>query len=311
MTTNREPWNAKHDAEALFHALKGISTDDTVLVDIFGSRSRTHLQEVKAKFNQMYVKSLESCITINCSGNFEQLLLNLCHERTHLKCDYLRKAEAKIGSQEYIIIQTICSCSHQDLEKLKKTYHEMYGQDLTSIIESEPEGDFKDLLLKLLRAAPTSSELVVDDSKASAEAQILVSMGEGKLGADNGTLIPILTHRSRLYTQKVRQFYEEKAGFPFENSLAQTVSDDFRKVVLALTTPQAEYFADLFHDAFDREDNEQVVRLMTTMTKGQLNRANDVFSEKYKRSLQAVIMSQSTGAYKELLCNLIIQKATN
>jgi len=259
----------------------------------------------------MYTKSLESCITANCSGSFEKLLLALCQERIELKCDYIRKAESRIGSEEELMIQLICPCSHKELMKLNETYRNLFGQDLTFVLESQPEGEFKTLMLHLLRASFTSPELVIDDKKAEVEAQLLFAEGAGRVGIDTPLLIEVLTHRQPPHRCKVRKIYEEISGSPFQNALKSDCSENFRSAFIALVTPQPEYTADLFHEAFSENNDDQIIRLLSTSTKRQLMQTSREFMNKHERSLQGVILSQCSGAYQDLACRLIIENVDN
>jgi hypothetical protein len=51
------PFNGTPDAEALYKAMKGFGTDEKVLNDIIGNRTREQLQEIKKVFEQKYGKT--------------------------------------------------------------------------------------------------------------------------------------------------------------------------------------------------------------------------------------------------------------
>lgn len=287
-------------------AMKGVGTDDAVLVDIFTTRPRKHIQAIKVAFKDLYKKSLEDWIKGDCSGNFEKILVDLLEERTELKCHYLHRATAGAGTNEAVLIQTLVPCSNEELKKLNETYVKLYKQDLATLIKSEVSGDFKDLMLEVLKAN-RPADGAVDDNKAKADAQTLYKEGEGKLGTNEKVFIEILTHNSRAHLQQVFRHYEQKTGHTFEKAVRKETSGDFRDALIAIVKPEAEYHADLFDLAMKGvgTNDSQLIRLMSTLTKSQLKKANEVYTKLHQKTLHAAIKSETSGSYQKTLLGLI------
>jgi len=254
----------------------------------------------------MYGKSLESWIKGDCSGHFEKILLDLCEERTELKCHYLHKATAGLGTDEAVLIELLAPCSEKELKKLNETYQRLHKTDLSSLIKSEISGDFRNLMLEIVKASrPSDGE--VDDAKAKADAETLYKEGEGKLGTNEKVFIEILTHRSRSHLQQVFRHYEQKTGHTFDRALKKETSGDFRRALLALVKPEADYYALLFDEAMKGAGthDEKLVRLMSTLTKSQLKNANAVYTKLHQRTLHAAIKSETSGSYQKTLLGLV------
>lgn len=298
---------AKNDAEALYKAMKGLGTDDKVLVEIFTTRPRKHIQEIKRVYQDLYGKSLESWIKGDCSGHFESILLDLCEERTELKCKYLHKATAGLGTDEDVLIQILCPCTDSELKKLDLTYRRLYGTDLSSLIKSEISGDFKNLMLEILKADRPSREESVNDAKAKADAETLLREGEGKLGTNEAVFIDILVNRSRTHLHQVCRHYEQLTGHTFEKALNSETSGDFRKALIATIKPEGEYHAQLFHESMKGmgTNDNQLVRLMSTLTKAQLKKANEAYTKEHGNTLHSAIKSETSGSYQKTLLGLI------
>jgi annexin A7/11 len=297
---------AKNDAEALYKAMKGLGTDDKVLIDIFTTRPRKHIQEIKKAFSDLYGKSLESWIKGDCSGHFETILLDLCEERTELKCKYLHKATAGAGTDEDVLIQILCPATDSELKKLDQTYRRIYGTDLNSLIKSEISGDFQKLMFEILKADRPSRE-DVNDAAAKADAETLLREGEGKIGTNEDVFIDILTNRSRTHIHQVCRHYEQLTGHTLEKAIKSEMSGDFRKALIGTIKPEGEYYAHLFDEAMrgiGTNDN-QLVRLMSTLTKAQLKKANEVYTKQYSKTLHAAIKSETSGSYQKTLLGLI------
>jgi len=52
-------------------------------------------------------------------------------------------------------------------------------------------------------------------------------------------------------------------------------------------------------------NDDQLVRLMSTLTKSQLKRANEVYTKAHQRTIHAAIKSETSGSYQKTLLGLI------
>ena len=68
---------AEYDAYCLYKAMKGIGTNEGVLIEIIGTRTCQQLQEIKDIFEKEYKNSLENWVKGDTSGNFKLLLVAL------------------------------------------------------------------------------------------------------------------------------------------------------------------------------------------------------------------------------------------
>jgi len=64
-------------ADRLWKSMKGVGTDDSLLIRIVVSRSEVDLVEIKQSFLQKYHKTLYKMIEGDCSGDYKKLLLAL------------------------------------------------------------------------------------------------------------------------------------------------------------------------------------------------------------------------------------------
>jgi len=79
MTENREALNADDAADQLFKAAKGAGTNEDVFVKIFCTATSQVYQQISAKFQQKYAKSLREVIASEFSGK-SKFAFQLCHE---------------------------------------------------------------------------------------------------------------------------------------------------------------------------------------------------------------------------------------
>ncbi|XP_057675190.1 annexin A4 [Corythoichthys intestinalis] len=65
-------------AERLYKSMKGLGTTDSVLIRIMVSRAEIDMLDIKAQFQKMYGKTLQSFIKGDTSGDYRKILLELC-----------------------------------------------------------------------------------------------------------------------------------------------------------------------------------------------------------------------------------------
>lgn len=70
--------------------MKGLGTDDSILINILGNRSKDHLQQVQRMYEAQYKKTLEHDIRGDTSFNYRKLLTYLLLPPLQLKINYLR-----------------------------------------------------------------------------------------------------------------------------------------------------------------------------------------------------------------------------
>jgi len=74
----REP--ADYFSERLYRSMKGVGTDDALLIRIVVWRSEIDLRLIKRKFFERYHKQLYKFIQGDCSGDYKKLLLAIVGE---------------------------------------------------------------------------------------------------------------------------------------------------------------------------------------------------------------------------------------
>ncbi|XP_023996018.2 annexin A2, partial [Salvelinus sp. IW2-2015] len=72
---------AQYDASEIKGSIKGLGTDEEVLIEIVCSRSSSELAEIKTVYKELFKKDLEKDVAGDTSGDFAKLLLALVQVR--------------------------------------------------------------------------------------------------------------------------------------------------------------------------------------------------------------------------------------
>jgi hypothetical protein len=146
---------AEKEAEELYNAGEGKwGTDDEVFNRIFALRSPAHLYTVNELYLNKRGKSLAEVVEDEFSGNVKVLLTAII--TSHIDpADYFAqrifKAVDGCGTDDALLIRELVCTDEQIIPQVKKAFAKRYGKSLEFVIQEETSGDFKDLLLELIK----------------------------------------------------------------------------------------------------------------------------------------------------------------
>ena len=154
------------DAEQLYRAGEGrIGTNDSLMIDIISQRSAEHLQAVSQAYKAHHKHhNLEEAIKHETSGDYMHALIALCtprpifvaqrvHDAVHglgtfLQLSYLT---FDLGTNDSLLVRMFCFNDKRVLMLAATEYQRMFGHAMAHAIEHDTSGDYKHLLLRLLR----------------------------------------------------------------------------------------------------------------------------------------------------------------
>merc|ERR1719317_154736 len=149
---------ASREASQLFEAGEmKIGTDEDVFIRILAQRRDAQLRKTFKFYRKISGKSILESISDEFSGHLKRSLVAFCSQilegqtTFHAKCLY--KAMEGIGTDDSEVIRIISSRSEKDLWRIQRIYRRVTGSQKTLYehLESETSGDYKKLLLKILK----------------------------------------------------------------------------------------------------------------------------------------------------------------
>lgn len=112
-----------NDANALRKAMKGFGTDENTLINILCRRSNEQRQHIAREFKTCFGKDLINDIRSETSGNFEECLVALLTPIVEYYVTQLRGAMAGMGTDEDVLIETLCTLSNYEIGIIKNAYY--------------------------------------------------------------------------------------------------------------------------------------------------------------------------------------------
>ena len=227
---------AEFDAESLYKAMKGLGTDESVLIEIIGSRTTYELDLIKQAFRMMYGKDLIKWVESETSGNLRKLLVSLLYsqrsnnqvpnqQQCMMDAQALYKAgEKRWGTDESVFNQIFSTRSNAEIACINQCYMNLRGKGLDKVIDNEFSGDVKKLFKTLFK---------VLINPPSYFAQRIHEAIDG-LGTNDRKLIRNIVSRCEIDLPQIKQCYRSMYGRELISDVRGDTSGDYKKILSKL-----------------------------------------------------------------------------
>ncbi|XP_055555658.1 annexin A10 [Falco biarmicus] len=232
---------ASYDAHELWHALKGVDTEEKCLIDILASRSNMEIFQMKEAYLMQYNNDLQQDIDAETSGHFRDTLMNLAQgtrmegyaDPSTAAQDAMILWEAcqqKTGEHKNMLQMILCNKSYQQLWMVFQEFQNISGQDIVDAINECYDGYFQELLVAIV--------LCVRDKPSYFAYRLYNAIHD--FGFHNKTIIRILIARSEIDLLNIRQRYKERYGKSLFHDIKHFASGHYESALLAICAGDAE-----------------------------------------------------------------------
>ncbi|KAG5449894.1 Annexin A6 [Clonorchis sinensis] len=249
-------------AKGLYYAMKGLGTNDRVLIEVLTSLWNDEVKAVSDAYKQVLEhekvdrpdRTLLSDLVSDTSNHFQYALSILAQgqrddlpalqlkavpekgvatvvnkELTEVDAKELLAAGAsRVGTSEKRITRIITGRTTFQLAADAEAYERMFGKPLLDDMNSELSGDYRSLIIALIRYATDRANLL---------AEWLHDAMTG-LGTKDYALMRLLITRSEIDLQEIKEAYEKKYNKSLANAIRGDTSGDYMKTLLALLGEQ-------------------------------------------------------------------------
>ncbi|VDP11128.1 unnamed protein product [Soboliphyme baturini] len=226
----------EYDAVELKKAMKGLGTDEAVLIEILTSRTNRELRDLIHAYQLQYGEELEHAVRSETSGDFKNLLVSLCTanrdesiyvnvEKAKADAQALFDAgEKKLGTDESVFNMIIATQSPAQLNMVFTQYGKVSGHDINVAIEREFSSDIKTAYLSIIKCMR---------NRPAYFAEMLYNAMKG-LGTDDNTLIRIIVSRSEIDLNLVKQEFYSIYKKSLEDFVKSETSGKYKDALLAI-----------------------------------------------------------------------------
>lgn len=230
-----------YDAHELWHAMKGMGTDENCLIDILASRTNGEIFQMQEAYSMQYNNNLQEDIYSETSGHFRDTLINLVQgTREEGYTDPMmagqdamvlwEACQQKTGEHKTMLQMILCNKSYQQLWLVFQEFQNISGQDIVDAINECYDGYFQQLLVAIV--------LCVRDKAAYFAYRLYSAIND--FGFHNKTVIRILIARSEIDLMTIRKRYKERYGKSLFHDIKNYASGHYEKALLAICAGDVE-----------------------------------------------------------------------
>eukprot|EP00051_Salpingoeca_urceolata_P030837 m.9728 g.9728 ORF g.9728 m.9728 type:complete len:928 (-) comp3586_c0_seq2:255-3038(-) len=303
---NQDP---DQDAKMMRKAMKGLGTNEKMLLTIVGSRTNHQRILTAQAYCTNYKRDLYKDVKSETSGNFRNLLLALLMPPERFLALAVNQAIKGLGTDDASLMETLCPRTNEEMVLMKQEYQTMFGRDMVGDIKSDTSGSYQKLLMSLA-ASDRDESNHVDLDLAKDDALRLYNAGEEKVGTDEGVFIEVLTQRNFAQLRATFEAYSKLDDYDIEKSIARETSGKFKKALLLIVKAarsQPDLFAELLHQAMKGAGarHGSLIRVVVSRSEIDIKDISKAFASKYKHTLEQVVRSETSGDYRKLLMELL------
>ncbi|KAF0886734.1 ANX13 protein, partial [Crocuta crocuta] len=227
---------SEYDARQLQKAMKGLGTDEAVLIEVLCTRTNKEISAIKEAYQRLFDRSLESDIKADTSGSLKKILVSLLQanrdEGDEVDKDLAGRdakdlydaGEGRWGTDELAFDEVLAKRNYKQLRATFQAYQLLINKDIEEAIEAETSGDVQKAYLTLVRCARDHEGYFAD--------RLYESMKGA--GTEEETLIHIIVTRAEVDLQGIKAKFQEKYQKSLSDMVRSDTSGDFQKLLVAL-----------------------------------------------------------------------------
>ena len=227
---------SEYDATCLYKAMKGLGTNEGVLIEIIGTRSPQQLMTLKAAFREFYNKNLEKWVKDETSGNFRKLLIALlqCNRSMNPTPDPIMcqseaqtlymAGEGRLGTDETTFIRIFANRSAAEINMINDCYSRLRGKGLLHAIDKEFSGDIKKLLKTVMEGLLNLPAYFAKRIREAVEG----------VGTNDSKLVRVIVSRSEIDLGLIKQAYRERYGRDMLYDVRDDTSGYYKEILTGL-----------------------------------------------------------------------------
>ena len=298
------------DCTALRKAMKGIGTDEDLIISVLTNRNNAERYMIKQRYQAIFNRDLINDLKSELHGHFEDAVIALLDSPYELDCKGLYHAMNRPGTDEEALIEILATRPSYQLAQDKLLFQKLYNKDLVSYVSSETSGHFRQILLSLLQCSRHDNSYPINQQELQMEAQQLYQGGAARWGTNENTFTRIFSTRSPTEIAVIAQLYQRIAGVDLYTSLKKEFSGNAEKALCGIfyaSINPPEYFATRIRDAVKGAGTKDtnLIRIIVSRAEYDIGLIKQAYQKLYNRDLIEDVKSDTHGDYEKILLALL------
>ncbi|XP_071828839.1 annexin-B12-like isoform X6 [Apostichopus japonicus] len=229
---------AQFDAHQLRKAMKGLGTDESVLIEVLCTRTNSEIVAIKAAYKKAFQRDLEKDVVSETSGHFRRLLVSMVQaardETTNVDMNKAKAdakalydaGEKKLGTDESTFNAILASRNYAQLRATFEEYSKIGKYSIEQSIKREMSGDLEKGMLTIVECVRNAGKYFASKLYKSMKG----------LGTDDDTLVRVIVSRCEIDMVEIKQEFKTQYNQTLEKFIEGDCSGDYKKIMLALVT---------------------------------------------------------------------------
>ncbi len=304
--------DASGQADALRKAMKGLGTDEAVLIRVLGHMGPLEIPVLKQAYHQRHHRSLEADIDSETSSYFNMTLLSILRGPLQQDVWCLNKAIKGAGTKESLLNDVLIGRSNADMNAIKHAYQQTYRRSLESDVRGDLSAKTERLFSMILAASRQEDSAPIIPQQVDADVTELHRATEGKVGTEQLTVCSILSNRSDGHIRAIAHAYEHKYRIPLEKVVERDFSGHMEDAFIQMIrggVDRAMRDARLLEACMKGPGtkDEMLVCRMVAMhwNRNHMAQVKGAYKAKYNRDLASRIRGETSGDYEKILLAML------
>ncbi|XP_033643977.1 annexin A7-like isoform X1 [Asterias rubens] len=224
------------DARQLRKAMKGLGTDEAVLIEILCTRTNQEIHAIKDAYKKEFARNLEKDVISETSGHFQRLLVSMT-QGARQETDTVDMAKAKAdaqalweagekrwGTDESQFNVILASRSFPQLRAIFEEYSRLGKYSIEQSIKREMSGDLEKGMLTIVACVRSSPKYFAEKLHKSMKG----------LGTDDDTLVRVVVSRCEIDMVEIKQEFYKEYKQTLGKFIAGDTSGDYKRILLEL-----------------------------------------------------------------------------
>ncbi|XP_012938085.1 titin homolog [Aplysia californica] len=220
----------EYDAHCLHESVKGMGTDETILIGILCSHTPPQLADIKKSYKKAYRSEVSEDIRKDTSGDFQQLLLQLLNNQgdSNVQADK-KKAETdakKLHDEPSAqsLKEALSNGNKKQISAVAEAHKKLFKEDITESIKKASSGDTENAYLALVKAS---------DDEPTFYAERLNQAMKG-VGTNDTLLIRTVVSRSEVDLPAIKSKYQQLYKRSLRQDIESDTSGDYKNTLLKI-----------------------------------------------------------------------------
>lgn len=224
-----------YDAQQLRSAMKGLGTDEELLIEILATRTNPEVRAIAASYKAQFQRDLEADLVDETSGKFKKFLVAVVQgSRSDMPADRAKAieqaralyaaGEGKWGTDESEFHRILMTASPAQLRAVCAEYTTLSSKDFETVLQSEFSGDLLTGFLAVVKVARNAPAYFAERLHKSMKG----------MGTNDSMLIRLIVARSERDLVEVKQAFQIMYGKTLGWWIKDETSGDYKNMLLAL-----------------------------------------------------------------------------